>query len=78
MGNSTGKPGVMLYFDNIPALKMLTDEQRGKLLMGLICYANDGTDPMEELDPITGAMWCLMKPTIDRDDANYLKKGTIV
>ena len=74
MGNSTGKPGVMFYFDHIPALEMLTDAQRGQLLLGLICYAKDGTDPMEELDLVTGAMWVLMKPTVDRDDANYLKK----
>ena len=74
MGNSKGKPGVMFYFDYIPALKMLSDEQRGKLLLGLICYANDGTDPMENLDLITQTMWIIMKPIIDRDDENYRKK----
>ena len=74
MGNATGKPGVMFYFDYIPALETLTPEQQGRLLMGIIRYAHDGTDPKDTLDMITGSMWIVMKPTVDRDDANYLKK----
>ena len=74
MGKINRKPGVMLYFDRLPALEMLTDEQRGKLLLGMIRYANGGPDPAEELDLLTKMLWISMKPGVDLDDEKYNKK----
>ena len=66
--------GLCCIFDMIPALELLTDEQRGRLLMGLIRYANGGPDPEEELDIQTKIMWIVMKSGVDRDDEKYNKK----
>lgn len=73
MGKEKGKPGVMMYFDMIPAYELLSYDQLGRLFLGIIRYAHDGTEP-EDLDLITRSMWIIIKPNIDRDDENYHKK----
>ncbi len=74
MGKDDGKPGVMLYFDTMPVLKMLSDEQRGKLFLGILCYAREGVDLSEDFDREIRIAWALIKPHLDRDDENYYKK----
>ena len=39
------RPGVMLYFDIEPGLKMLDDPQRGRLLTAIMEYAHFGVVP---------------------------------
>lgn len=63
------RPGVMLYFDIMPALEKLNDEQRGALLTAIMGYAHDGRLPA--LDPVTAMAWEFIKPKIDKDQETY-------
>ena len=74
MGKKNSKPGVMLYFDAVEPLELLTDKQRGKLFLGLMHYARDGVDPVEELDKNSRLVWLAMRSNVDRDDEHYKKK----
>ena len=42
----------MLYFDLAPPLKLLSDENRGKLLTAILEYAQYGTVPDFECDSL--------------------------
>ncbi len=74
MGRRKEKPGMMLYFELIPALEQLTDEQRGKLLYGAICYAKTGEAPNLEKDLVLNALWPLVAARADSDDLAYQSK----
>ena len=64
------RPGVMLYFDSLrPALKRLDDTQCGCLLRAVMDYAEYGVLP--ELDAMTGIVFDLLLPKIDRDAERY-------
>ena len=66
------RPGVMLYFDIEPGLKMLDDPQRGQLLTAIIEYAHFGAVP-EFSDPLLSMAWSFVKTSIDRDGERYEK-----
>ena len=67
---ATGKPGIMLYFDKIiPALSRLEDAQIGALLRAIIEYAQTGALP--ELDGMTGLVFDMLRPGLDRDEERY-------
>ena len=69
-----GKPGVMLYFDVIPALEQMTDGARGKLLLAFLRYARDGEEPNPPLRGTASIAWSFLQCSADRDDENYRKK----
>lgn len=69
-----GKPGVMLYFDIIPALEHLTDGARGKLLLAFLRYARDGQEPDPPLRGMSAVAWSFLQNAADRDDEAYQKK----
>ena len=64
------RPGVMLYFDIEPGLKMLDDSQRGKLLAAIMEYAHYGVVPAFE-DLLLSMAWSFVKTSIDRDGERY-------
>ena len=64
------RPGVMLYFDIEPGLKILGDPQRGKLLAAIMEYAHYGVVPDFE-DPLLSMAWSFVKTSIDRDGERY-------
>lgn len=66
MGN---RPGVMIYFDIRPNLKLLTLEQRGILFDAILEYGELGTVP--ELDGILAMAWGFIQPRIDKDGERY-------
>lgn len=66
------RPGVMLYFDIEPGLKMLDDPQRGQLLTAIMEYAHFGAIP-EFSDPLLSMAWSFVKTSIDRDGERYEK-----
>lgn len=70
MAEGKQKPGVMIYFDNIrPALNRLNDEQCGSLFRAILDYAEYGV--IADLEPITGMVFDLLRPKIDRDSDRY-------
>lgn len=68
-----GKPGVMIYFDILPALEKLPIEKTGALLMAALKYAHTGQAPTFD-DAVLDFAWMLIKPSIDRDGEAYKKK----
>lgn len=69
------RPGVMLYFDIEPGLKMLDDPQRGQLLTAIMEYAHFGAVP-DFTDPLLSMAWSFVKTSIDRDGERYEKAVT--
>ena len=67
------RPGVMLYFDIIPALDTLPPETVGRLLLGALHYARDGVEPSGD-DPALLFAWAFLKSGIDRDGDAYEEK----
>ena len=64
------RPGLLLYFDVVPALEQLPHAAVGELLLAALHYARDGTEPAFD-DASLGFAWAFLKPTIDRDGATY-------
>lgn len=63
------KKSFMLYYDYREHLALLTDEERGKLLMALLDYAELGE--IDELDGAARMAFSFIRAQIDRDDAKY-------
>lgn len=64
-----GRPGIMLYFDILEPLRMLPDEDKGRLLVAMLEYGRDGIKP--ELDGPLGIVWSFVQPKIDKDGERY-------
>ncbi len=65
------RPGVMLYFDVFrPLLNRLDNEKSGQLLRAVIDYAEHG-EVHDDLDPLTGMAFDLIRPKIDHDAERY-------
>lgn len=70
MAAAKQKPGVMLYFDSIrPALNRLDNEQCGALFRAILDYGEFGA--VSDLEPMTGMVFDLLRPKIDRDAEKY-------
>lgn len=60
----------MIYFESVrPALSRLDNEQCGALFRAIIDYAEYGAVP--DLEPMTGMVFDLLRPKIDRDAEKY-------
>lgn len=64
-----GRPGMVVYFDLLPAIKRLSMEQRGELFTALLSYG--ATGEVTELDQMTGLIFDFIRPKIDRDAERY-------
>ncbi len=72
---SEGKrpPGVMLYFEETrPIIALLSDAERGRLLMAILDYAEYDAEPV--LNGRLVAVWPFVKQKIDHDAEVYRKK----
>lgn len=67
------RPGLLLYFDVLPALDKLPHAAVGELLLAALHYAQDSTEPVFD-DPSLGFAWAFLRPSIDRDGATYNEK----
>lgn len=67
------RPGMMLYFDILPALDKLPSSAVGELLLGALHYAQDGVEPAFE-DSSLAFAWAFLRPAVDRDGAAYDEK----
>lgn len=63
------RPGIMIYFDILGPIKMLSDEDKGRLLVAMLEYGKDGVMP--ELDGPLGIVWSFVYPLIDKDGQRY-------
>lgn len=68
------RPGVVLYFDVLPALRFLNYEQKGRLYEAILVYGESGKIPDFSEDPMLGMAWCFVGPRIDRDGESYTEK----
>ena len=63
------RPGIMIYFEILEPIKMLSDEDKGRLLVAMLEYGRDGIVP--ELDGALGIVWSFVYPLIDKDGQRY-------
>lgn len=64
-----GRPGIMLYFDILEPIRMLPDEDKGRLLVAILEYGRDGIVP--EFDGMLGIVWSFIQPRVDKDSERY-------
>lgn len=63
------RPGIMIYFDILGPIKMLSDADKGRLFVAMLEYGRDGVVP--ELDGPLGIAWSFVHPMIDKDGQRY-------
>ena len=64
-----GRPGIMLYFDILEPIQLLTDAERGKLLTAILEYGKEGKIP--KFRGKLALAWGFVQPKIDRDEVQY-------
>lgn len=71
---SKKRPGAMFFFDWVPALERLSDEDKGKLLFSALKYAeNELCNPEFAVDSHIYYIWPMVQAAIDRDRDSYDK-----
>lgn len=63
------RPGVMLYFDMLEPIRVLSDEDKGRLLVAILEYGKDGVIP--EFSGMLALAWGFVRPKIDMDGESY-------
>lgn len=63
------RPGIMLYFDILEPIRVLPDSDKGRLLVAMLEYGQDGIVP--EFDGMLALAWGFVKPKLDRDGETY-------
>lgn len=66
--------GFMLYTAQYPAIKTMTQEQKGDLLDALYTYAIDGAQISAEADPMVQMAFAFIRDAIDRAQGKYEAK----
>lgn len=68
------RPGAMFFFDWLPALERLSDDEKGKLLYGALKYAeNELFIPEFDDNSHVYYIWPMIQAAIDRDRDSYDK-----
>ena len=65
------RPGIMLYFDILEPIKVLPDDDKGKLLVAMLEYGQSGISP--RFEGMLALAWGFVKPKIDKDSEEYHK-----
>ena len=63
------RPGIMLYFDILEPLRVLPDADKGRLLVAMLEYGQQGILP--EFDGMLALAWGFVKPKLDKDSEEY-------
>ena len=63
------RPGIMLYFDMLGPIRVLPDADKGRLLVAMLEYGQDGVVP--EFDGMLSLAWSFVRPLIDKDGERY-------
>ena len=64
-----GRPGIMLYFDILEPIEVLSDAEKGRLLVAMLEYGQSGKRP--QFDGMLALAWGFIRPKIDKDEAEY-------
>lgn len=67
------RPGFVLYFDLYPALQLLSDSQRGRMLSAMFEYGTSGLYPDFDYntEPQLCMAWAMIQPRLDNDSEKY-------
>lgn len=63
------RPGIMLYFDILEPVRVLSDADKGRLLVAMLEYGQSGTLP--QFDGMLALAWGFILPKLDRDGESY-------
>lgn len=63
------RPGIMLYFETLRAIKVLPLEDIGRLTLAMLEYGEEGINP--EFDGMLALAWGFVKPKLDKDKEEY-------
>ena len=63
------RPGIMIYFDMLGPIRVLSDEDKGRLFLAMLEYGQDGKVP--KFDGMLALAWGFVKPKIDKDEEEY-------
>lgn len=63
------RPGIMLYFDILDPIRMLPDEDKGRLLVAMLEYGQSGVLP--EFSGMMAMAWGFIRPKLDKDGEAY-------
>ena len=63
------RPGIMLYFDILEPIRVLPDADKGRLLVAMLEYGQNGTLP--HFEGMLALAWGFVKPKIDKDEGEY-------
>ena len=63
------QPGVMIYFDMLPVLRMLTNEEKGILFQTMMEYAQTGE--YNSLPERLAYLWPTVQYRLDQDQERY-------
>lgn len=67
------RPGIMLYFDILEPIKVLPDADKGRLLVAMLEYGQNGIVPQFDGELGLSLAWGFVKPKIDKDSEEYNK-----
>lgn len=65
-------PGVLLYFDILPALRLLSQAEKGALFEAILEYGEFGAIP--DFEGSLGVAWAFIQPRLEADLSNYADK----
>lgn len=68
-GSCGKRPGVMLYYDMVEPILSLRDSEKGRLLMAIVAYSRESTEP--EFTGRLALAWGYIQPKLDRDAEAY-------
>ena len=63
------RPGIMIYFDMLGPIRVLSDEDKGRLFLAMLEYGQNGTVP--QFEGMLALAWGFIKPKIDKDEEEY-------
>ena len=63
------RPGIMLYFDILGPIRLLPDDDKGRLLVAMLEYGQYGIAP--EFNGALALAWEFVKPKLDKDEEAY-------
>lgn len=70
MSTCKGRPGFMLYHEDVSALQTLDDASFGMLIRALAVYSESGETPTLA-DKLTALAFSVLRQKVDRDEAHY-------
>ena len=62
---------MMIYFDIMPSLELLSDQEFGQLMRGILLYGLEGTEPDFRSHLHMEMVWKMIRPRLDKDRQHY-------